>query len=153
MPSRANRRGLIELERKAYDLRNAGRVKEAAELFQVIVLERPDWEHGAALYSLANCHEDMGELKLAEQRYRDALSYQPKNPIFIGGYASFLYLHGDARKAFQSFLELLAVEHRNGNQKGIDNTIVALQSLGKKMGLSEQDVSEEVATALSQTPK
>src|SRR5713101_2028982 len=87
---------LIETDRKALQLRNTGHLKEAAELFATIVKEQPDWEHGTAFYNLAGCYEDLGELTLAEQCYRDALRYEPKNPHFLGGLASFIYLHGDA---------------------------------------------------------
>jgi hypothetical protein len=138
MPSSVNHSHLIEMERKAFELRNAGRLKEAADIFSLIVHERPDWEHGAAAYSLANCYEDLGELTLA---------YGPTNPIFLGGYASFLYLHGEAGKAFESFLELLIVERKNRNQTGIKNATVALNSLGKKMGLSEHEVVAKITAA------
>src|SRR5436190_21573905 len=91
---------LIDIERKALQLRNTGQLKEAAELFAVIVKEQPDWEHGMAFYNLAYCYEDLGELALAEKCYRDALRYEPTNPYFTGGLASFLYLHGDTDEAF-----------------------------------------------------
>ncbi len=146
----ASQNNLIELERKAFELRNAGRMKEAAEILSVIVRVRPDWEHGAAVYSLASCHEDLGELEEAETRYRQALRYGPASPIFLGGYASFLYLHGEARKAFVSFLRLLVVERMNRNQAGVRNALEALQSLGRKMGLSVEEVSARVAAALSE---
>jgi Flp pilus assembly protein TadD len=142
-------RHLVDLERKAFELRNAGRMQEAAEVLSVIVRVRPDWEHGAAVYSLASCYEDLGDLEQAENRYRQALRYGPASPIFLGGYASFLYLHGEARKAFASFLRLLIVERANRNQAGVRNALVALQSLGRKMGLSVDDVSARIAAALS----
>jgi Flp pilus assembly protein TadD len=147
MPSSVSSNHLIDLERKACNLRSAGRLKEAAEIFKLIVRERPDWEHGAAVYGLADCHEDLGEFQLAEARYREALRYGPTNPIFLGGYASFLYLHGDARQAFESYLDLLIVERANRNQMGIENAIVALRSLGKRMGLSQDEISARLAAA------
>jgi Flp pilus assembly protein TadD len=149
MPSRViTNHHLIELERKAFELRTAGRLKEAADTLSAIVRERPDWEHGAAMYSLANCYEDLGDLEQAESRYREALRYGPKSPIFLGGYASFLYVHGEARRAFASFLELLIVERLNRNQAGVQNAMVALQTLGRKIGLSAQDVSARITAAL-----
>ena len=128
---------LITLDRKARELRNAGCLAEAAELFAAIVKEQPDWEHGTAFYNLAGCYEDLGELTLAEQCYRDALRYEPRNPHFVGGFASFLYLHGDADKALESYLTLLEIESAAGNQMGVDAATTALQALRKKMGVSK----------------
>ncbi|MGY8637240.1 tetratricopeptide repeat protein [Bradyrhizobium sp. 14AA] len=85
---------LLELEQRARNAMNAGRLKEAATLYAKIVAQDPGWEHGEALHSLAGCYEDLGELVLAEECYRRALSYEPENPTFIGGLASFLHLHG-----------------------------------------------------------
>jgi Flp pilus assembly protein TadD len=147
MPSIVTGNNLTELEKKACQLRNAGRLKEAAKIFSLIVYERPDWEHGTAVYGLADCHEDLGEFELAEARYREALRYGPTNPIFLGGYASFLYLHGDARQAFAVHLDLLLVERTNRNQMGIENAIVSLRSLGKRMGLSQDEISARIAAA------
>jgi len=135
---------LIEVERQALQLRNAGQLKEAAELFAAIVKEQPDWEHGTAFYNLACCYEDLGELALAEKSYRDALRYEPKNPYFIGGLASYLYLHGDTDEAFATYLTLLQIERTSGNQRGIEMATTALQSLGKKLGLSEKTLAEQI---------
>jgi Tfp pilus assembly protein PilF len=74
---------LVELERMSLAALNAGRLKEAANLFESIVKEYPSWEHGTALYSLACCYEDIGELKAAEERYREALQYQPQRACVI----------------------------------------------------------------------
>jgi len=85
---------LLGLEQRAVGAMNAGHLKEAAVFYAEIIAQNPGWEHGTALYGLACCYEDLGELRLAEECYRRALSYEPENPIFIGGLASFLHLHG-----------------------------------------------------------
>jgi tetratricopeptide (TPR) repeat protein len=135
---------LITLEQKGLELRKAGRLAEAAEIFAIIVKEQPDWEHGTGFYNLATCYEDLGELALAEQGYREALRYEPKNPYFLGGLASFLYLHGDTNQAFASHLDLLEVERASGNQRGMQITRIALEALGKKMGLKEEDIARRI---------
>jgi tetratricopeptide (TPR) repeat protein len=114
---------LVELEQKALSLQNAGKFKEAAELFAAIVKEQPDWEHGRGFYSLANNYEDSGQLEKAEQAYKSALRYQPAYDIFLGGYASFLYLHGDPERAFKAHLELLEIERiaKDDVSYGIDH--------------------------------
>ena len=111
----------------------------------MIVKEQPDWEHGTAFFNLASCFEDLGKLPLAEKCYRDALRYGPKNPYFIGGLASFLYLHGETDKAFSAYLTLLEVERANGHLKGIETATTALQSLAKIMGLSEEALAEHIS--------
>lgn len=85
---------LLELERRALGAMSAGNLKEAVALYTEIVAQNPGWEHGTAQYCLAACYEDLGELTPAEECYRKALSYEPENPTFIGGLASFLHLHG-----------------------------------------------------------
>ena|ERR1700674_3322914 len=132
---------LINLEKRALDLWKSGHLKEAIEIFSTIVKEQPDWEHGSAFYDLACCYEDLNELVLAERCFNDALQYQPKNPIFLGGYASFLYLHGDPRNAFDAHLTLVEIENLNGNHTGVRSASLALKALGDKIGISRQAVT------------
>lgn len=135
---------LTDLDRRALELRHAGRLAEAAAVYATILKAQPDWEHGTGSYNLAGCYEDLGELALAEQCYRDALQHEPRNPYFIGGLASFLYLHGDPEKAFASYVTLLVVERANANQRGIDTAMTALRALGTTIGLSEEALSERI---------
>jgi tetratricopeptide (TPR) repeat protein len=135
---------LIELEQKALSLQNAGKFKEAADLFAEIVKELPDWEHGRGFYCLANNYEDSGQLEKAEQAYKSALRYQPAYEIFLGGYASFLYLHGDPERAFNAHLELLEVERIEKHDDAMERTTNALRALGKKMGLSDAEIENRI---------
>jgi len=129
---------LIDLERRALQFQKCGQLKEAIGLFTAIVNEQPDWEHGSAFYNLACSYEDLGEFALAEQCFGDALKYEPNNPYFLGGLASFLYLHGDPVKAFEAYLNLLNVERINSNARGIEASMAALSALGNKIGMSEE---------------
>jgi Flp pilus assembly protein TadD len=122
---------LVEIERKALQLKNSGRIAEAAELFSLIVEEQPNWEHGNAIHDLAQCYEDLGRLELAEKFYRAALDYEPTNDIFLGGLASFLYLHGKPEDAFDAHVQLLKTERRQGFEDGIETTMIAVNALGK----------------------
>src|SRR5262245_22463152 len=108
---------LVDIERRALEARNlAGDIRKAAEL-ATIVKEQPGWDHGSATYNLACCYEDLGELSLAEQYFREALQYEPENSIFLGGLASFLYLHGDPAVAFDCHLALLKVDRKIGDRR------------------------------------
>jgi tetratricopeptide (TPR) repeat protein len=74
---------LVDIERRALEARNAGDIREAARLFATIAKDQPDWEHGTAAYSLACCYEDLGELALAEQYFREVLKSEPEIHIFL----------------------------------------------------------------------
>jgi tetratricopeptide (TPR) repeat protein len=137
---------LIDLERRALGFQNSGQFEEAAKLFSAIVKEQPDWEHGTGFYNLAGCYEDLGKLELAEECYNAALRYEPANPYFLGGLASFLCLHGEPEKAFNAYLELRRVEKMNRNEKEVESLTTPLMVLGKKMGLSESEVTERINT-------
>jgi len=138
---------LIEIEQKAFQLRNVGQLKEAAELFAAIVNEQPDWEHGSGFYNLATCYEDFGEIALAEQCYRNALRCEPRNFYFLGGFASFLYLHGEASQAFDAHLHLLSVEFAENNHQASAKTIRVLNELGHRLGLSQQNIDARIEQA------
>src|SRR5690349_3927613 len=134
---------LVEIERRALQAKNKGRLREAAELYAAIVTESPGWEHGMALYNLAGCYEDLNELPSAEKYYRTALAYEPTNPIFVGGIAAFLHLHGDPIEAFNLHLSLLNLQRRNGDQAGAQSTVKAIHGLAKRIGLSEANLAAE----------
>ena len=125
-------RHLVDLERRALDFRNSGHIEEATELFSAIIKEQPDWEHGTGFYNLACCYEDLGRLDLAEECYNAALRFEPANPYFLGGLASFLYLHGEPEKAFNSYLILLEVDRMNNDEKGAELSTTALKAIGRK---------------------
>jgi tetratricopeptide (TPR) repeat protein len=135
---------LVELEQRALDLRNSGRLEEAAELFARIVEEQPDWEHGMGFYNLAGSYEDLGRLELAEKSYMNALRYEPTNTIFLGGLASFLYLYGDPDKAFEAHLKLLKLEKLAKHMTDVESLKIPLHTLGRKMGLSEVEVTDRI---------
>jgi tetratricopeptide (TPR) repeat protein len=143
---------LVELDRKALSFREEGKLKEAAELFSAIVREQPDWEHGVGFYDLGICYEDLGQLEKAEEAYRSALRYQPANRDFLGGYASFLYLHGDPEKAFRAHLELLEIERINKDNEEMERTRIALRALGKKMGLSDAEIESRIQKGIFGAP-
>jgi tetratricopeptide (TPR) repeat protein len=131
---------LVELDKRALALRNAGQLEEAVNVLIAIVEKRPDWEHGMALYNLASCYEDLHNYDLAAEFYRKALACEKKNPIFIGGLASLLFIRGDFDHAFETYLRLLEVEQCNKHVEGIRRAFTGLKALGKKMALSEGDV-------------
>lgn len=135
---------LVELERRALQLKNSGRIAEAAELFSTIVKEQPNWEHGNGLHDLAQCYEDLGRLELAEDYYRAALAYEPSNYIFLGGLASFLYLHGKPEDAFDAYAKLLVIERSQGLQSVTESCMTALNALGERLGWSREMIADKI---------
>jgi Flp pilus assembly protein TadD len=66
--------------------------EKARKLLDTIVTEQPNFEHGGAFYDLGCCLEELREYGSARQAFEKAISYEPANPIYLGGLASFLYL-------------------------------------------------------------
>jgi tetratricopeptide (TPR) repeat protein len=137
---------LVELEQKALAARAEGDVEKAAELFTALVQKQPNWEHGAGFYNLACCYEDLGKFDLADECYRRALQFEPKFDIFVGGYASFLYLHGDLNQALQQYLSLLGLQKRRHDDKRAEGTVAVLRTIGERLGLSNDAVTERIKT-------
>ncbi len=135
---------LIELEREGIKLLNEGAFKRASDIFTRIIDEHPGYEHGICFYDLACCLEEIGDLKSAEKNYLRALEYAPDDTIRIGGYASFLYLHGDACRAFDAYLHLLNLERARCQVLDVEDTILALKTLGKRIGLSDRAVAQKI---------
>ena len=136
---------LVELERKALELKNSGRSAEAAELFAMIVEQQPDWEHGIALHLLAQCYEDSGQLELGAKFYLVALEYGPENDIFLGGYASFLYLHGNPEEAFDAYVKLLNIYRQENSKDHADSCMLGINALGERLGWSRDMIAEKIA--------
>jgi hypothetical protein len=68
----------------------------------------------------------------------------PDDLIRLGGYAWFLYLHGDKQKAFEIHLRLLGLEQEYGRTREIEKTSLILQTLGKHLGLSESEIARKI---------
>jgi len=136
-------RHLAEWESEAVRLMNKGKLKDAIELFEKVINERPDFEHGMEFYHLAGCYEDLGDLEKAEQNYLKALSYGPGDTIRMGGYAAFLYLHGDPEKSFEMHLKLLS------DPTFAEGAITSLKALGTRLGLTEEQVRQKIEAAKS----
>ena len=133
---------LVELEKEALLRMNAGHKQQAVERFAQIIKEQPDWEHGEASYHLACCLEDLGEIQKAKQSYLQAIQYGPGNTFLWGGYASFLYLHGDPQEAFDAHVKLLGIEKNSdySNSQSIDQLMLTLTELASKLVLSQKEM-------------
>jgi tetratricopeptide (TPR) repeat protein len=133
---------LVQWEQEALYKMNHGDIEGAIQLFKKILEVNPNYEHGLAFYNLAGCLEDIKEYKQAEENYLKALEYGPYDTIILGGYASFLYLHGDTQKAFDYHLLLLKEERKfNGRT---DDLINVLNELGLKLNFSEKEINSKI---------
>jgi Flp pilus assembly protein TadD len=133
---------LVELERRAIELQNNKDYCGAITLLKQIIEENSDWEYGSPYFDLAYNYRKIGMLAEAKQNYCKALEYDPEDEIRLGGYASFLYLHGDPKEAFDAFLKLTKIEMRY-KPKEIPNWNI-LKELGVKIGLSEEEVLKRI---------
>jgi tetratricopeptide (TPR) repeat protein len=144
---------LTELETEALNFRNQGYLEKAAEIFAQIINRQPNYEHGMCFYDLANCLEHLGDFKKAEENYLAAIKYVPDDLIRLGGYASFLYLHGDPKKAFDAHLHLLFLESELDQTENVKNITLALKALGKRLGFSENEVERKIDEQVSKLMK
>jgi tetratricopeptide (TPR) repeat protein len=136
---------LIDLESRAFALKNSGKPGEAAVLFEEILNEQPCWEHGYGAFSLAECYEEQGNFEKAKIAFENAVGANSTDSILLGGYASFLYLHGDALEAFDTHLRLLATELEQKSNQGSATTTLALNELGRRLGLSQETIDGRIA--------
>lgn len=139
---------LLELAKRALALKNSGRPGKAAALYEQILSFRPDWEHGYGASSLAECYEEQGDIEKAGLAYQSAVSANPTDPVLLGGYASFLYLHREASQAFDAYLKLLALDLAQSNAHGAAASVLALNELGRRMGLSQEAIDARIARRL-----
>src|SRR5262245_19334478 len=142
---------LIDIEREARDLLVRGEYRPASELFLKIVTELPEYEHGFCFYDLAICMEELGEFDAAERYYLQALAYQPDDSIRLGGYASFLYLHGNPRVAFYMHIRLLFLERTQLDAAGESQTLTALRTLAQMLHMSPEEFARLTGNQLSST--
>lgn len=93
-------------------LQRSERYSEATVVWRRLLQHDPNWEHGIAHSSLAQCLVQCGEFVEAEEYFVRALALEPSF-VHLGGYASFLYLHSsDIPKAFDIQLQLLQLESK-----------------------------------------
>jgi tetratricopeptide (TPR) repeat protein len=135
---------LVKIEQEALALMNAGKFKQAAELFSEIIQSNPEYEHGMCFYNLAGCYEDLGEYEKAGRCYRRALQYAPNDQTRLGGYASFLYLHGDPAQALDVYLSLFRLELSSGNRTEAERTKLAIKDLANRIGLADEALAEKM---------
>lgn len=135
----------VELEQAALALMHQGNLLDAIKRLTLLLEGFPDWEHGMGHHLIAPCYEDTESFDLAREHYLEALKIEPKNRNWLGGYASFLYLHGDASEAFEVYLTALATEREFLHIEGEKGCLTALAVLGKKLGMSEAEVKRRVA--------
>lgn len=131
------------LQNNGIDLMNNQKYTEALEKFHLIINQNSDYEHGMIYYDMASCYEDLGELESAEKYYLKSLSFDSNDFVRVSGYASFLYQYRDSKKAYSWYLRVLKLELERG-YTGIENTIVGLQLLGKKLIYSKNKIEQDI---------
>lgn len=131
---------LIELEQKGLAELNQGNYQKAIEYFLEIIEVNPNYEHGMCFYDIACAYEEIGEIEKAQIHFEKALSYIPDDPNRLGGYASFLFVHGDPTIAFEAYLQLFKLEQAQHLTEASKSTIEGIKILGEKIGISEEEI-------------
>jgi Tfp pilus assembly protein PilF len=137
----------LNLESSALEAIRLRKPDAAVPLLKQIISVDPAWSHGAAHYNLAGCYEDVGEIENARVHYEEALRISPGNDLFMGGYASFLYLHGMPREALTAHLRLIEAYSINDLENEVAAVRPALVALAKKLDWSDVQLEQEVAAA------
>jgi len=143
---------LVQLERQAIILKNAGEWESAARLLEQILQVQPDWEHGYGAFDLAQCYEELGRISDARSAYERAVCGTPTDRTLLGGLASFLFLHGEPQEAFDQHVRLLRLERKHGDSNGMAATTTALKSLGSRLGWSNEETESRIAEASAALP-
>ena len=119
---------LIELDRQAQELQNAGEYEKAIPVLLELIKMRPDYEHGMPYYNLACCYEDIGQYQQAKDFYKKALEHE-NSSIYLGGFAEHLYYHGAAKEALEIYLRYIdAVGENSSLAKKVEPIIVELRT-------------------------
>jgi Tfp pilus assembly protein PilF len=138
---------LIELERKAVAALEAGDHKTAIDSLLELLKAQPDYEHGLPHYHLARALEGIGDYGAAALQFRRALEWEPDDPVKLGGYAAFLYLHGDPGEAFDLYLRLAKVESAHSTAGSTSDIRRTLIELAGKMGISTEEANRRIQLA------
>lgn len=138
----------VWLEKEAFRLKREGKFSEAIDKLRRLLELAPTWEHGYGAYLLADCLENAGRLEEAKNAYFRALEHAPNNSIFLGGCASFLYLHGTPKEAFDCYLKLLEVERENSLEDR-HQLIAMIRNLAQKMALPSEDLEQAIESAMN----
>ena len=102
---------------------------------------RPDWEHGVAQLTLAQCYESERLFEKARAAFERAVAIDPDSQVFVGTLASHLFMHGDPKDAFQCFAKLYALERFSGAESDVlDSTLSSLRILAERAGIELSEV-------------
>lgn len=114
----------------------------AVQLWSDILAIDPHWGHGAGYLSLADCLEQLGQIREARSAYLRALTVE-KHPMYLGAYASHLYLYGSDEEALSAYLKYIQLEAVEGADDSVfDKVSPALVNLGRRLGRSEASIKE-----------
>lgn len=116
--------------------------KYATDELKAICMIQPDYECGYAYYNLARALHKLEKCSDASNAYLAAIKQDSKNEIFWGGYASFLFLHGNPQEAFNAYLQLYRIEREN--MMNTDDTLIGIKELAQQLKLSDAELKKRL---------
>ena len=135
----------IRMEQQAHAHMKRQEYAQAAEIFRHLVVLHPDYEHGRPHYDLACCLEELGKFDEARTQFLRALEANPRDLLFCGGLASFLFSHGSHQEAFDAYVHFMAVA---GAGSALCQTArPALLALAKLIDVTEKEAYKRVRVA------
>ncbi len=145
----AKRDQLVQIERDALAAQLNHDYIGAAALWETLLKEDPEWEHGIAHLSLAQCYCELNHLGEAERLFEEAVRREPSLP-HLGSYASFLFEHKrDTQRALSMLLQTLQLEafQGDGSTGSTEPLLCSPDSLAFLKGRSRQGLTRQLRPA------
>ncbi len=98
----------LALEIEASKLTDEGKFDQAAILWEKLLNEIPNWEHGTGFYDLGYDYQQLGEEQKALNCYRKAISFMPEYDYFHEAFAELATKIGDPNEALEAFKHVYA---------------------------------------------
>lgn len=93
----------LSLEAQATKLRDEDKFKQAALVWEKLLGQIPDWEHGTGFYDLGYIYLELGEDQKALECFRKAMIFMPESDYFHEAFARVATSVGDPYEALESF--------------------------------------------------
>lgn len=100
---------LIDLENKARNLADQGKLNESKEVYLELLSRVPNWEHGLGDYELGLVYEELGEYEDALKSYKTAIERQrrPHDQMFWQALVMLLFKLDDLEPCFDAICSVI----------------------------------------------
>lgn len=85
---------LSQMQSEALKCKKVGRLLDAIDLLERIVVTEPDWENGTPWLWLARCYDDYGDYIKARECHVQSIRFGKGDPRFSQSYRRFVKVRG-----------------------------------------------------------